>query len=139
MRLISELTQRQKVHVNKHRIKNVWKSSNMLFNIFYNRSTNAANGPSNAQSNVANGNTTRVSTPQSMTEVQTACHSHNSAIMMKNVLTLTLTIETWLQIHWYTWALLRDSQKLMINTLSCFHFHNSTVLTEHIHYSNHPH
>uniref|UniRef100_A0A673LY82 Disintegrin and metalloproteinase domain-containing protein 9-like n=1 Tax=Sinocyclocheilus rhinocerous TaxID=307959 RepID=A0A673LY82_9TELE len=36
------------------------------------RSTDATNGPSNAQSNVeANGSTTRVSTPQSMTQVQT--------------------------------------------------------------------
>lgn len=29
---------------------------------------------------------------------------------------LTLTIETGLQMHWYTWALLRDHQKWLINS-----------------------
>ncbi|XP_067285607.1 disintegrin and metalloproteinase domain-containing protein 9 [Pseudorasbora parva] len=45
------------------------------------RSTNAANGPSNAQSNVgANGNTTRVATPQTMTEPTRPQHPGNTSV-----------------------------------------------------------
>lgn len=80
---------------------NVWKLfENLLIWIcclmFYNRPTSAANGSSNAPSNVqANGNTSRVSAPQSMTEIQTANHSQVITLPNDEII---LEIETGLQI-----------------------------------------